>query len=880
MRLAVLGESLLSRHFVTLLNEEHPAVEIKLWTFFPTVRTEFECVPVCFKYYGPEQLCDALREIDIAINFHEYLDLSLAPNSEELQRHNVEFVRSLIFRLRVPFIHISTCFLQCSTRWPNGNEPESDPRKYESQWPFPEYCRSKFEAEMLVKSFERDAFVLRAVPVYGEGDDSSIITDLIRLANDSCIPLVGDGDGVMQMSYVRNSATAVWLATCRLLSLTTSFDPNATCSDLSELLSFDSGNQSASINASPQKIKLNSSFQELDGFNMDVEKKLGASANKRFNSLSSSVTEEFNHHINEFDGLYTSSLSVDEKPLAPIFEIILIADDTPKKCVHKTFAPFLFNGKRLGSQIVLPFLPVYYIYSLLCFLLVFLTKFFHFKFVSQMPHPSFLYVYFRHWTFFNTNKSLLYLNYKPKHDYQEGITKSSSYYRHMRSDEITNTQVNKDYAQRLINKCIMADCDHEMIEHDDMVEVCSVNGRRAISSGVPSLDGSIDSGDERALSDSDIAHAARINTIATTVKGPSSDDLEEECRQQDITRRLHCHDEETQRKLTEDGFEDLLGTGALFMKSLRSPDDQNSEKPVDNQWVTVNIIDTLRGKDSHSNLRFLLGSSMTIDAWEIVIKLMKVGEIVVVKTEARLAYGELGLDDLIEPEEDQEYTIELLKVEDGPDAEMSVSEKINLAEMIKERGKFYFKRAEYEKAVFVYKRVHAIIGEYEADEEDELSRILSTCSSNLAICYAQMENWQEVLEWSEKALELWEANTKATYWHAKGLMLRNDLDDAFECIEEGLKQSENDPQLLRLRREVFRLSLADKEMEKEVCKRMMSGLSVAPPTLWDKLKGHLQFLNENIVIASTAAVFIAMFALFLYQLFNLLRIVRPSLFRW
>jgi len=44
-------------------------------------------------------------------------------------------------------------------------------------------------------------------------------------------------------------------------------------------------------------------------------------------------------------------------------------------------------------------------------------------------------------------------------------------------------------------------------------------------------------------------------------------------------------------------------------------------------------------------------------AWELVVKLMVEGECVAVKSKARFAYGELGLDELIHPDEDQEYTV-------------------------------------------------------------------------------------------------------------------------------------------------------------------------------------------------------------------------------
>nr|CDJ87209.1 Peptidyl-prolyl cis-trans isomerase domain containing protein [Haemonchus contortus] len=229
----------------------------------------------------------------------------------------------------------------------------------------------------------------------------------------------------------------------------------------------------------------------------------------------------------------------------------------------------------------------------------------------------------------------------------------------------------------------------DVVEHDDLVEVISP-GPRAVSSGEQSLDGSID--EERgALSDSDVNHVARANTLASQVKGPSSDALEESCRMEAVARERGSE------------WEDILGSGQLMKRVVK--DGSGSDRPTDGQWVTIKVVDTLRGVDSHDRLTFILGFSMVIDAWELTIKLMNVEEVAEIRAKARLAYGECGLDDIIPQNQDQEYRIELLEIGASPDYQnMGEEELSDFVLMLKDRGNFYFNRREYEKAIFVYKR--------------------------------------------------------------------------------------------------------------------------------------------------------------------------------
>ncbi|CAI4226683.1 unnamed protein product [Auanema sp. JU1783] len=383
----------------------------------------------------------------------------------------------------------------------------------------------------------------------------------------------------------------------------------------------------------------------------------------------------------------------------------------------------------------------------------------------------------------------------------------------------------------------------DIIEHEDLVEIRK--GRKAVSSGEPSLDGSID--EERgALSDSEIGHAARSNTIAAQVRGPSSDALEESCRIEASGRD----------KISE--WEDILGSGNLKRKVV-IPGSTEIERPKDGHWVTIRVKDTLRGMDSHERLRFITGYSMVIDAWELVVKLMYVGELCAVKTNSLLAYGKLGLDDRVPPDQDQEYTIELLEVEDGPNfEEMSERDLERFLIMLKDRGNFFFGRSEFDKAIFVASSIPF------KDQED-LNILMSTIHSNLAVCYYKIGDYESVIRSADTSIMLDEYNTKALYRKAIALSALKEFDEAQKWLKRSL---DIDPSQLAVQNELEKVSgLRNRRRldEKQLYKKMLSGAG-------DENK------NNNIVYRSWAAVNKQdyTYSLMLIRLFHSLALVACS----
>ncbi|EGT43039.1 hypothetical protein CAEBREN_07389 [Caenorhabditis brenneri] len=165
MRVTILGSSLTARHFVKYLGNCHQSVQVSLWTFDEAEYPEFDNVSSCLRYHGMKNLPNALLAADVVVNLHECTDFSLLPNVQKLQQHNIEVVRSVLFHSNSPLVHLSTPFLQCSHRWPNVYEPERDPAVFQPQWPFPEYCSTKHEAEKLVKNSFNDCYIEKCANV-------------------------------------------------------------------------------------------------------------------------------------------------------------------------------------------------------------------------------------------------------------------------------------------------------------------------------------------------------------------------------------------------------------------------------------------------------------------------------------------------------------------------------------------------------------------------------------------------------------------------------------------------------------------------------------------------------------------------------------------
>ncbi|XGW18865.1 hypothetical protein V3C99_003008 [Haemonchus contortus] len=362
MIVTILGaNSLLGQHLVQYIQRSSDtSVELNTWTYFGKFEPRLSGIELSSINHssGLEALQNVVQRSDIVFNLHELQDLSLLPDKQRLWLHNVGFVKTVLSSIRCPLLHLSSVFLQCSSRWPNVFEGEADPIKYMDQWPFWDYCKSKYDAEELILSAPVNAYVMRCVPAYGEGDKCSVLTDLIKFASNGDIVSVGDSDGAFEMAYAGNLAEGLWNAALHLLS------------------------------------------------SVDIRK-----------AVPHGTTPEV--------------------PAKSIKDTIILSDETPKKNIFPLFKPVLTTGKRNMIQCCIPFVPLFYIYYVVTLLVNVLSGYITMPMcIRKLPHPSVLYLCFRHWTFFNTKKSRLVLDYQPSIKVEEALNRCQLYYRHLQPQDI------------------------------------------------------------------------------------------------------------------------------------------------------------------------------------------------------------------------------------------------------------------------------------------------------------------------------------------------------------------------------------------------------------------------------------------------------------
>ncbi|KAH7722310.1 hypothetical protein AAVH_10167 [Aphelenchoides avenae] len=394
----------------------------------------------------------------------------------------------------------------------------------------------------------------------------------------------------------------------------------------------------------------------------------------------------------------------------------------------------------------------------------------------------------------------------------------------------------------------MSDPESEPTSPTELRDHC---GRLAVSSGEPSLDGSV--GDEdRALSDSELQNVLRSETLARQVKGPSSDALEHHCekeRIQAVKREMeseaashncdsHCGSPQT----SDAGWEDVLGSGDLRRRVLK---EGSGEKAKNGHWVTIRVKCPTNEVDNHEKLRFVLGYSMVIDAWELIVQLMRPGETCAVSTAARFAYGDAGLDTRIPPDQPQEYEIELLDVgaavgADGPEQHFH-----DFMEMLKQRGRFYFHRQDFQHALNVYKKAADLI---QRMEEESLNELLATFYSNISACYVKLSEWKDVLEHAEKSLALNDKSAKVWYRKAEALTQRKDYDEALEALTKATDLEPSDKLITREITRVQSLRRQQREQEKRVYKRMLGGIHETKENRWRTISLRWAVLAIMVVV--------------------------------
>lgn len=192
-----------------------------------------------------------------------------------------------------------------------------------------------------------------------------------------------------------------------------------------------------------------------------------------------------------------------------------------------------------------------------------------------------------------------------------------------------------------------------------------------------------------------------------------------------------------------DEWLDILGSGHLKKKIIH--EGEPNTRPTPSCQVTLRTKGTLEngGKlvDVNDSVTFAAGEGDVVQAWDLVASLMCKGEICLVKTTARFAYGEFGREPDVPPKAGIIYELELLAVDEPIDiASLTEEQMLNLVDAKCNRGNWLFQRREYLQAVSSYQKGNNFLQLYlerlgEEDEQDMSNAVRSMrvrCLNNLA----------------------------------------------------------------------------------------------------------------------------------------------------
>lgn len=176
------------------------------------------------------------------------------------------------------------------------------------------------------------------------------------------------------------------------------------------------------------------------------------------------------------------------------------------------------------------------------------------------------------------------------------------------------------------------------------------------------------------------------------------------------------------------------------------------------------------------------------------------------------------------------FDIEMLNFENDKDVwEMNNQERLEQAEITKEKGTTYFKQGKYELALRQYQKIIQFVGPPNNEEFGELSderdKHLLSGYLNLAICHLKLDNPEEVVKNANLALKIDPNNPKAFFRRGLAFYATKDYEQAIqefnECleIEPGNKAAKN--QIVLCKHQLKQHT----EMEKKIYRNLFEVLS-------------------------------------------------------
>ncbi|XP_025894617.1 peptidyl-prolyl cis-trans isomerase FKBP8 [Nothoprocta perdicaria] len=288
---------------------------------------------------------------------------------------------------------------------------------------------------------------------------------------------------------------------------------------------------------------------------------------------------------------------------------------------------------------------------------------------------------------------------------------------------------------------------------------------------------------------------------------------------------------------------DVLGNGLLRKKTL-VPGQGEESRPHKGQDVTVRLKATREDGtvvEQEPRLTFTLGDCDVLQALDLCVQLLEMGETALIVSDAKYCYGSQGRSPDIPPDAALTLEVELLEARDAPDLELLPGkEKIALANRKRERGNFYYQRADYVLAINSYDIALKVIGssskvDFSPEEEAELLDVKVKCLNNLAASQLKLDHYEAALKSCNLVLEHQPGNIKALFRKGKVLAQQGEYREAIPILKAALKLEPSNKTIHAELSKLVKKHADQKSVETEMYRKMLGNPGGAPAKCRDKL---------------------------------------------
>ncbi|OQS01367.1 FKBP-type peptidyl-prolyl cis-trans isomerase [Achlya hypogyna] len=324
----------------------------------------------------------------------------------------------------------------------------------------------------------------------------------------------------------------------------------------------------------------------------------------------------------------------------------------------------------------------------------------------------------------------------------------------------------------------------------------------------------------------------------------------------------------------EGGFEDVLGTGAIRKKYLKTNPEGKKAEFGDEVIMTYSSyeLDTGAVITKDEQVAFRIGDNETLAAMELMARLLREGESAEVHCEARYAYGNAGSFDEQANQDQKDKAVKFVMSLDKWVSERKIPEEMSNEELIveankkKTSGNRWFAVKNFAYATNCYKRALKVLEQWDSDENHagniQCKELLVALGNNVANVQCKLQKFKEAKDSSKEVLQVDPKNMKAIYRLAQIAYQQGDCDDAMVFIREALEIEPSNKAVRDLVKLVKEKREQQKQREKEIFGKKLAAAmpataeSATTPTATASSPSLLQnkVLVASIVVAVVVAV--------------------------